>query len=232
MSITELERLMVLRDLVRLSGKAPNDSFSQQRKPWGAGVAESTAQILSPESIQAHREKGLYSQGALPEIVTLLQQSCDQLLPLVTSSGLSIVSPEMRVCDALCLLEREGHQYALVQDSLNAISGIFSPINVQAYRALRRRPGEQGDEPESSGTVSQYLSNKFALEATRATVLEVIERMTVGRIFTILLVNERGRPEGVLTPSLILSVLPSLRTPLGVISSYSRKAPTIPLSLG
>jgi predicted transcriptional regulator len=211
MSITELERLMVLRDLMRLSGKA---------------------QLPNPASIQTLREAHVYPQGALIEIVTFLQQSCDQLLPLMKSSGLSIVSPEMRVCDALRLLEREGHQYALVQDSLNAISGMFSPMTVQAHRALRRRRGKEGDELDPSGTVSQYLSNKFALEATRATVLEVIERMTVGRVFTILLVNERGRPEGVLTPSLILSVLPSLHTSLGVISSYSRKAPTASLSLG
>ncbi|MGA1191879.1 MAG: CBS domain-containing protein [Bdellovibrionota bacterium] len=228
MSITELERLMVLRDLVRLSGKALNASYSQQIKPWRAG---SSAQIWNPASIQTRKEKRLYPQGSLIEIFMLFQQPCSQLLPLLPSSGLSIVAPEMAVCDALCLLEHEGHQYALVQDSSKATIGIFSQMTVQAHRALKRRRGKQEDDLESSGIVSQYLSNKFALEATRATVLEVIERMTVGKILTILVVDERGRPEGVLTPSLILSVLPSLRSPLGVISTYARKATTTSLSL-
>lgn len=221
MSITELESLMVLRDLGRLSKRFQQRARLEENLQKLRGVE---VRAGAKGSTAASRAETPPDAMELFETFSFLDTPCRSLLTLLAPSGVLFFSSEMRAADALRFMKEEGQQYALVQSTPNSIAGVFSPFSVKEHLKVRERQERLEADGRPSGPVSQYVSTKFVVESSLATVWEVVERMTVAKVITLLLVDERGRPEAVLDPSRILSVLSSGECSIGAITEYSRKA--------
>jgi hypothetical protein len=223
MTISELEGLLVLRDLGRLLAE-DGGGHAGARAMVGSSFARASLSLPRINGARAYPKKSADSgmRGSLisEEALGLLDQPCEKIIHLLAPTGFAIFSPDSELQEALHLMADENQEYALVRENQDSIAGIFSVS--RAKRHLRVIRGGTRTTSQGVERIYSYMSRKFGVESSSATLGELIERLVIGRIHSVILVNAKGVPQAVVGPRDILDLIPKVKAPLEVIRGYAK----------
>ncbi len=153
----------------------------------------------------------LSSHGKSASLPDTLDTSVHQIkLP-----GLLSLQPDQSVDEVISFMKDGNQDFALVRSSYQSIQGILS--REVAQKAIENTP-ECGVPPK----VVELMDRNICIEPDSATLLEVIERITIGGCPCAVIVDSTlGDPIGILSPKELLRYLPEL---LLVEDSVEKKA--------
>ncbi len=127
----------------------------------------------------------------------LLDERCVDVLRV---EPILSVSPTKRVSELKDLMLLKGVEVAVVQGRADVIKGIVT--RESAHGALL------GNSHVSRKLlVREVMDRRVCIESTNVTLREAINRFTVGRCPTIVLINEKGFPVGVISLMSIINLV-------------------------
>ena len=108
-----------------------------------------------------------------------------------------VLSPTMGIREAFLHLDELKIGVAIVQETSDTILGVVS-IDTLARLILSSDKNTSFNSSDSAKIISSVMARNISIEPDDATLLEIIERISVGHCQFVVVVDERGNPSHVL----------------------------------